>query len=260
MLHLVIMTTEANEAAGLARESSHVASHDFETPSASRLMDNLQSSVTDGSKETTVNSSFLQSVPPSLKTTTNFDLGSEVDGVYARASNLIREALGAEGVMFLDANIAQMPKERTSTYRDPSETRTATSSSESDHPSSSYRSVKDDEGCPLLGFSTRVKSSLRGFLPSQKHLSISKSFLTRLVRKYPNGKIFNFDEKGSAYSSSGEEGTSGSGADGKAFAAEMARKVRWARNRGAKEAMALCDVFQGVQSVAFLPLWDVSRH
>jgi len=237
----------------------HVASHDFQISGVVREPDTLSPRAVSGSEATTINSGSIRPGPTHSRKTTDFDFGDEVDDVYARASNLIREALSAEGVMFLDANMSQASRERTATNRDTSETRATASSSESDQMSSSYRDVADGEGCPLLGFSTRVKSSLRGFLPSQKHLTISKRLLARLVQRYPNGKIFNFDDKGSAYSSSGEEGTSGSGADGRAFAAELASKVKRARTRGAKEALALSDVFQGVQSVAFLPLWDVSR-
>lgn len=200
-------------------------------------------------------------------TTKEFDLSYEVDGVFARASNLMREAIGAEGVMFLDANMADTEKHRGRFRTDFHDSGTAENSSHTGSASDSQVHESDSDAsqtnqfggqpCDLLGFSTRVKSSLGGSLPSIKQLGLSRGFMERLTLHYPRGKVFNYAEGGSMYSSSGGEEystSSSNGIDGGTKRRTSKRKM----SKIAQEAAILSEVLSGVRTIAFLPLWDVS--
>lgn len=260
------LTSADNTIAAQGRESMNVASQDFGTsaapPDGEQTVEDKAGSLKNAkSVVTSVDErSNTESVPKKRSKRGKFDLANEIDGVYSRASNLIREALAAEGALFLDANVSHLQKRRPFSKADISDAPT-TSASETDTDMSEAPAPEDAqetaENCPLLGFSTRIKSSLRGFLPSQKHLSLPKRFLGRLIRRYPAGHIFNFNQRGSLYSESGEDNSSS--ADTKLLTHEMLRKLRRTRSRASREAAALGDVLSGVQSAVFLPLWDVRR-
>ena len=254
-------TTQTGAAATGAQEHPDVATHDFDRSPKKLSPDSSANDVIVTSENIDAERSRPLGEASSLKT---FNLSNDIELTYARASNLIREALGAEGVIIFDANVP-----RTTTQTSPRDqdkgagtASSAPSSSEADGSDASDFSGTENatndvpgvETCDVLGFSTRIKSSVSGFLPSKNHLGLSKPFLERLIRKHPSGKIFNF-ENGAVSSSSGEEGSTAS--DTQALATEMVRKVRRTRVRGAKEAAALADLLSGVRSAAFLPLWDV---
>lgn len=201
------------------------------------------------------------------KATKDFDLPFEIDAVFARASNLMREAIGADGVLFLDANLPDATKQReqtdyfdlqttdydTSTSAYPSGAESAVDSqhigSDSDVP---QPSAYGSQPCDILGFSTRVKSSLAGSVFSKKQLSLSRDFMQCLVQNYPHGKVINFAESGNVHSSSGGEGSSASGGTPRKSTRKMSRVMR--------EAAVLSDVLSGVRTLAFLPLWDVRYY
>jgi hypothetical protein len=67
----------------------------------------------------------------------------------------------------------------------------------SEHAYSANDTDNSTERCyEVLGFSTRRRSSLRGHPTSQLHSSFPESLLRRLLRRYPHGKVFYFDEDG----------------------------------------------------------------
>jgi hypothetical protein len=188
-----------------------------------------------------------------------FDLGREVNTAFSRSSNLMREAMSVEGVAFIDADFhrtKEATKNQDSSTTDHEETDTATNSSEPES-SSPKQQTPDLPGaqCALLGFSTKVKSTVRGFDASAKHSSLPKSFLRSLIRRYPMGKVFNYQDGKALSSSSGTdmstEETSESSKD---------NRSRKRRSREFVDAMTLGEVFSGPCSVAFLPLWDSRRE
>lgn len=132
----------------------------------------------------------------------SFDLAKEIEGVFARASNLMRESLNAEGVLFIDTDFPRSEKERRGRYRrgagdsktedgqDSVSTTTEPDDSSAETPGSVAESFTSDRNplekadCSLLGFSTKIKSSVRGFNPSQKHSSLPKKLMERLLRRW----------------------------------------------------------------------------
>lgn len=189
-----------------------------------------------------------------------FDLGREIDTAFARSSNLMREALNAEGVAFVDADFHRSKKSTQnleSSSTDPeSDSAALLSDPEANLPSPPNQNTSEgpESQCALLGFSTKVKSTLRGFAASPKHSSLPKAFIRSLIRRYPLGKVFNYHD-GKALSSS-------SGTDVESDDLSEDTKDKRSRKRRGREfvdAMTLSGVFSGPRSVAFLPLWDVSN-
>ncbi|CAD0038910.1 unnamed protein product [Aureobasidium pullulans] len=191
-----------------------------------------------------------------------FNLQSEVKQAYSRASNLIRESLGAEGVLFLDASMSHVSEPRpkaTSGEVEGSAFASVSTNNTSDTTDTDSPEFSKSPSCSVMGFSTRAKSSLKGFVPSKNHLGLSRSFQKRLMRRYPNGTVFNFSESGSVYPSSGEEGSSGGDASATG-SSETVRKGKTTRSRSAKDGEALSGIFNGASSIVFLPLWNVSAQ
>ncbi|KAF1346510.1 hypothetical protein BDV97DRAFT_357220 [Delphinella strobiligena] len=211
-----------------------------------------------------------------------FDLPKEVAGIFARASNLMREALSAEGVLFVDTDFPRSNKQRRGRYKgsrpdhvdNDDEVGSATTTGEEDAVDSgpdrdmssnastagSTASYKNATGpCDLLGFSTRIRSSVRGFQPSQRHSAMSKPLLNRLLRRYPHGKIFNFYNGRSLSSSSAGEGSGNGSALGVESADQKPLPKAKIKSKEAHDAMALAELVREPRSVAFLPLWDDRR-
>jgi signal transduction histidine kinase/CheY-like chemotaxis protein len=187
-----------------------------------------------------------------------FDLGREVNTAFARSSNLMREAMSAEGVAFIDADFhrtKESTKNQDSSTTD-HETDTATGSSGPETSSQKDRTpISPEAQCALLGFSTKVKSTVRGFDASARHSSLPKAFIRSLIRRYPMGKVFNFHDGKALSSSSGTDLSSEEVSEG-----SKNSRSRKRRSREFVDAMTLGEVFSGPRSIAFLPLWDSRRE
>ncbi|KAL1296504.1 hypothetical protein AAFC00_000015 [Neodothiora populina] len=220
---------------------------------------------------------------PSKKTEA-FDLPKEINSVFARASNLIRESLSSEGVILVDLDFPRSRRQRRGRYekserhRNVSATEGETDSSLSssslttdqgaDDTAPSHRSTSEHEAedassstCKVLGFSTKIKSSVRGFQASQRQRQIPTSLMNRLLRRYPHGKIFNYHNGRALSSSSAGEGTTstaGSAADGMVAPPSAVPKAK-AKSKEAQDAAALAEFTAEPRSIAFLPLWDDRR-
>lgn len=186
-----------------------------------------------------------------------FNLEAEIQSSYARASNLLREALSAEGALFLDASMAYTLDAMTAAVNETSATSAASTSEVELESTDTTMDKTKIRTCKVLGFSTRAKSSLKGFLPSKNHLGLSRSFQRQLMKRYPGGNIFNYAETGDSHSSSGEEGSSGEPTQGVPLNGSTG-KPKSSRSRSAKDGVVLSGIFPGVRSVIFLPLWNAS--
>jgi len=113
--------------------------------------------------------------------------------------------------------------------------------------------------CEVLGFSTRRRSSLRGHPTSQLHRSFPESLLRRLLKRYPQGKVFYFDEDGHMMTDSDPNASSSgleTSIDSKSRPVTLkARRKAYSREA---EAKAIIKVFPGARSVLWFPLWDVN--
>ncbi|CAL3964860.1 hypothetical protein PZA11_002235 [Diplocarpon coronariae] len=210
-------------------------------------------------------------------------LSPDVKDVFARASNLIREAIGVEGVIYYDASVGSFgdsskkevtEEEAPEAFRagqlpgDPvitSEDDLARQSSGTDGEAKTLSSAKNTEKfCNILGFSTRRRSSLKGhdFYEEQKRMP--ECIIRKLLKRYPHGKVFNFDGDGTYSSSDSDQNPASSCKDvqgssdaGKHLLENFSRRKRISREQ---EAAAILKVLPGARSVFWFPLWDSSRE
>ncbi|KAI3481806.1 hypothetical protein L1887_55576 [Cichorium endivia] len=142
--------------------------------------------------------------------------------VYARASNLMREALGAEGAVCVNGTAvsARIKSDRNLAGDSTSGAAKAKSDSSGEDAATTTSDTDSDASsraarlCKVQGFSTRNRSSLTGTRPERQRFGLTEQELHKLVKTFPRGKIFNFEESGNLYSSSGDESTSGSNEEG----------------------------------------------
>ncbi|KAF5622483.1 nik-1 (Os-1p) [Fusarium sp. NRRL 52700] len=177
--------------------------------------------------------------------------------IFSRAVNIIREGIEIEGVVFLDANFETSA---TDSMLHESQSSTESSSSSDD---SSDRIEQEKSCCGILGFATSTSSSINLDVGSDIHAAMPMKLLASLLRRYPAGKIFNFDEDGSLLSSGSSE------ADlctpmpkeeyfGEGLTAVLSGKSQrpWSRSL---EGPSVSKIFPGARSVAFVPVWDPKR-
>ncbi|PNS19855.1 Hybrid signal transduction protein dokA [Sphaceloma murrayae] len=219
----------------------------------------------------------------------NFDLKNATADVFSRASNLIRESMSIDGVLFLDAGFSQGKTQKTSRSRtgsvfsgshlgtisgssNTSESEMLTEGSVTNRDSSRERSpvasVKarrrraqrkaSTARCEALGYSSRTGSSVRNFSVPQKYLSFSQKRMEKLLELYPNGKVFNFSDDGTVDTSSGQEGSAP-----KILPESISfeRKVNGSQAQDiGKEAELLSRLCDDARSIAFVPVWDPHRE
>lgn len=199
------------------------------------------------------------------------------NGIYAKAANIIREALEVGGCFLFDVTVGsyrpqdvQSPRDKTNPFESNSQNLPTSSSDEQSTPSP----LEDaDTACEILAFSTSEASSINAVKPPQTESAVPKRFLAKLLRRYPNGKIFSFDTVGELQSSDFSEDDSTyramtdevssaltvESADGLASTDAKRKQVARSLSR-AKEGMLIQNAFPGARSVAFMPLWDVKRE
>nr|OQO28425.1 hypothetical protein B0A51_03099 [Rachicladosporium sp. CCFEE 5018] len=188
----------------------------------------------------------------------DFNMVKEVALTYARACNLLREGLDVEGVIFLDASAisarhAKRDQPNANRFRPGTETRSTPTSGVSGGELAQTSDTEDGgQSVPLsksCGYSARVRSST----PSDPALPIQipQDFLAHLIKSYPRGKVWNFNEGGQAYrTSSGEDftTTASSGPSG----AERKRP----RTRDQRDAEKLAVMLRGAKAIALYPIFD----
>lgn len=138
-----------------------------------------------------------------------FDLAKAIESTYARASNLVREAIHGEGAVFADAKAASAAirnqgetesesgpssgeannsdPSRDSTLQNPGDSHLDGGSNSMSEGDTSTR-VSPKRNCAVTGFSTRSRSSLIGY-SSNHRFALTEAELRRLIKRYPSGKI-----------------------------------------------------------------------
>lgn len=205
--------------------------------------------------------------------------GHTSNRVFSKAANVIREIFEVEGCVFFNVPIASYRApppindyfEAANVDHVPTQT-SSTSSSDEQAPDPS--SKPPAACCDLLAFSMTNGSSIDGVDSISGCDGImQKRCLTKLLRRYPNGKIFNFDAEGELHSrdSSEDEDTvcsplldqdllsSHEGVNGDASEATLRRQAGRRRIRVNDGAM-IHQAFPSARSVAFVPVWDSKRE
>ncbi|CAG7920745.1 unnamed protein product [Penicillium olsonii] len=185
---------------------------------------------------------------------------SQIEETFSRAANIVRESLEVEGVIFFDANFRGQAALVTSNMSDgesslddsSSETelkaKKALAQTEIPQPMSEDTGKATKNPCQILGFATSDASSINWEATGDHKIALSESFLAGLLRRYPSGKIFNFDADGSMSSDETSDSIF------KSFAAKRYKKTRKSALR--QDASTLLNIAPGSRSIIFSPVWD----
>ena len=196
--------------------------------------------------------------------------------IYSRAANIIREAFEVEGNIFVNApvNVQAQPHSPRSASIDRQNHSlnqlSSTSSSDEQSTATWDRTSRDNAFCEVLGSSTTETSSINDAESWQPPDSkLPERLLGKLLRRYPFGKIWNFDATGDLQSSdsSGEEpykpGSSHTPLAKGRFddnSAQLPPQQKSRRPIRSKEGTQICQAFPSARCVAFFPLWDHKRE
>ncbi|KAF6807250.1 sensor histidine kinase response [Colletotrichum sojae] len=220
--------------------------------------------------EPSVNSISSDPAPAQTDEDTHMDV---IRHVFSKASNIIRESIEVEGVVFLDASIGSFAGLATKPSAKVSPSGAASSSSSSSDEVYKQQRVKGsspeeaDVRCRMLGHSNSVSSSIDQQLGSQAHPCFSERFLSKLLRRYPRGKIFSFDENGYLQSSDFSDEETPKALSPSAleepFSHPMTERDRKRSKRmlsRANEGKMIMSLFSGARSVALVPIWDSQKQ
>lgn len=186
-----------------------------------------------------------------------------VKEIFSRASNIIRESIEVEGCVFFDAQIRSFGGLSGPGKSHAQDVQLSSSQCSSDDANMNETTLPH---CDILGYSTSASSSIDGVKPVDFPDAIAQKVLQKLSRRYPRGKIFNFDQNGELMSSDSSEDDGGrlppTPAPEKDAASSPPTPTKrvpkpWARRR---EASTLIALFPGARSVAFVPIWDSKKE
>jgi len=201
-------------------------------------------------------------------------LPNSIRSTFSRAANLLRESIGAEGVMFLDAN-----SERFGAFVNQNKRRVSGSGSEGSTPSSDEHTGSDssrrqnsdsdfdsDPDQPsvseCLGFSSSTVSSINDEEKAGQAIVVPEPLFTSLLRRYPRGKIFTYNTHGSVSegSDSQSQNASVSECERTSSTKEYHSSSKGRRKPGSKKhADDLIKIFAGARNILLLPIWDPDR-
>ncbi|KAF2083282.1 hypothetical protein K490DRAFT_52076, partial [Saccharata proteae CBS 121410] len=191
---------------------------------------------------------------PSLRLTLQETmLPMDAKTMFSRAASIIRETTDLEGVVIFDAAIGSFGRDR----RDSNKRNPESRSSDSTKPSSDSETRRSParKMSEILAFATQRGSSLGGDAVAAQFESYAESSLHRLLKRYPNGKIFNVTAAGAASSteeSDGEQQIDSAKSDTNGTKRATSFKDREVRN--------ILRVAPHARSIVFVPLWEYQRE
>jgi hypothetical protein len=199
-------------------------------------------------------------------------LQDDVVRVFSKASNIIRESIEVEGVVFLDASIRtfggliglgqEMPSPPAQLGKQSPDVSEFESSSD-EIPASQSGDAAEATCCKVLGYSTSQSSSVNGDEAGYPLGAFPEKFLHFLLQRYPHGKIYNMEVQ--PIPLSGSDLSTTSRRRGRATDMLRARTVGaldWSCEKPKRRSITatLSGMFPGATSVAFMPLWDSQRN
>ncbi|KAF4437276.1 histidine kinase, partial [Fusarium albosuccineum] len=196
----------------------------------------------------------------------NGNIQDRVQRTLALAADLFRNALEVDGLLLLDASMSFSSHQVATTSNSNGHNSVSSSEDEMLHSGCGAGAI-----CPLLtsSVSSEVK---RGGDSYFDHANLRERTLKKLLRHYPRGAIWNFDENGAVDSSdvSSEEASSGAStkpsprvgaADGLGRGeAQKPRGSPGKLRRRRELRRAVFNLLPGARSVAFFPIWDAQKQ
>jgi hypothetical protein len=181
----------------------------------------------------------------------------EFASMLSKAADIVCNSLKVEGALFLDAGVnsigAPMDHENKSLHS-VNDSASSSEDSSADHVSD----PQNKRPCNILALSTTDQAILDLVQPGLQ-ISLNQKTLKRLISRYPNGKVFSFEESGSLYSG---ESSSGEEIDPRLPDTRTAKTAADHKPTSSRkdEARPVAELFAGARSVALVPLWDPSRN
>lgn len=197
-------------------------------------------------------------------------LSDGIKRTFSRAANLIRESIGAEGVLFLSADSERFGNlvRRTTTRRVSGPVRKEPKHSDDDDSTDSSGASQDSNTdaesdstrvSECLGFSSSRESSIDPESDAGQAIVVPEPLFSSLIRRYPRGKIFSYNNSGSVSEDSEGSPTSRVRPD------HHSRKKRGPSRRRRKptfqqDAHSLISIFAGARNILLLPIWDSDKN
>ncbi|KAF7186984.1 Hybrid signal transduction histidine kinase B [Pseudocercospora fuligena] len=204
---------------------------------------------------------------------------------FERAATLVREAMDVEGVMFLDAavgtfgglvdtaeSLSNSTTELSSDTNHHSASETNTTGTEGDAKMIKTTTGEDlaKKKCTVLSSSCHTTGTKSGEEANEAGMKITEKFLRSLLRRYPRGKIWTFNEYGDASSEDDESSEYNSDAkscrcsigtvlaDGKQQHSPSCSKRR--KQNRLDDSKEIFQLFPGVRSICLVGMWDHTRQ
>ncbi|KAH7029463.1 uncharacterized protein B0I36DRAFT_245052, partial [Microdochium trichocladiopsis] len=189
--------------------------------------------------------------------------------IFGRAASIIRESAELEGVVFLDACISSfggLVLDEDGACHSPSLERQGDALAESwgEH---GKRSPKT---CHILGYSTIAHTSTNQDCASV-NITMSEKALQSLLKRYPSGKVFIFDEDGFSLDDMDDEDAQGDIANNRDE--DLASQLPFTPGTSTlsfdtlpnlssqkRDSEFIASVFPGARSVCLVPLWDARKE
>lgn len=209
---------------------------------------------------------------------------AESSRVFAKAANIIRQSVEVDGVLFLDATVRSfgglVGQQNETGGRKVSTVgldNISYLSNDEDAGSQTQSAGRREDYCNVLGYSTMQGSTISGDRSPWQFEGLRDRNLQRLLRRYPQGKIFNFDADGSviqtAIAPEPKAPTQGlplrrpvsptrqwsrdsQDPDDIHLDASSAQKKTTTSQKRWSPAQAVVNLFPGARSVVLIPLWD----
>ncbi|KAK2475964.1 hypothetical protein H9L39_11188 [Fusarium oxysporum f. sp. albedinis] len=181
----------------------------------------------------------------------------EFASMLSKAADIVCNSLKVDGALFLDAGVnsigAPMEHEDKSLHS-VNDSASSSEDSSADHVSD----PQNKRPCTILALST-IDQAILDLVQPGLQISLNQKTLKRLISRYPNGKIFSFEESGSLYSG---ESSSGEETDPRLPDTRTAKTAAENKPTSSRkdEARPVAELFAGARSVALVPLWDPSRN
>lgn len=200
----------------------------------------------------------------SSKTPTNStgdDYSSQAWDIFDKASQIIRESMEIDGVVFLETKLSSYSGREQGSWPIHSKGSSSSSSSSDENSLTSLTTSNDelDGACSPVNSSIAVALHTEGNSESHTPFKLPEKFLRKLIRRYPRGNIFNFDEYGSEQSSdwSSEEASPGGREEKSSKSEDRQAKPLGLRSRMKQsEQEMLLKMLPGARCIAFAPVWD----
>lgn len=205
---------------------------------------------------------------------------TQVEAATRRAAGLIREAVGADGVLFLDATIGSFGG-LVSASQGLSQTETETEGSNTSDVNdvNNHMHVSAQQPTQTMGCSEPVKrSAILGsafaadigdrVINAMQHANFAEKTLRAMLRRYPQGQIWHFNLEGDASDeddmSDGAFSTTSAGesagSDAELTSAPSTRRALRKTRFRIRDGRTIQEIFPGVRSLVFLGMWDPHRE